>query len=149
MYHEFVFTPLWAVPPLIAMILNVRVARAMHARNKRDLLFAALIVPAEVYMWIRLGHFVRSWTKFASRSQTDNWALQAKAESGSGSLVYLAPFAVAIATLGTAVAVWAQLPTGPQSTVLLVGWTFLGVITILQTAWMSVKTLRRFKGFTA
>jgi hypothetical protein len=148
MYQAFVFSPLWTVPPLVATILNVRIARAMHNRNRRDLLFAALIVPAEIYMWVRLGHFARSWAKFASSSQADNWTLQARAESGSGGHMYLAPLVIVLGVLATGVAVWAQLPDGAQSTVLLVGWTVLGVITIVQTAVMTAKALRRFKGFS-
>lgn len=149
MLNAFIFVILWLVPSIIATLLNLRTANAMHNANKRDYLFALLFVPAELYMWVRLGHFARSWTKFASSSQTDNWALQAKAESGGGGHAHLLPFGLLVLTLITSVAIWAQLPTGIQSNVLLVGWTVLGIITILQTAWMSTKLLRRYKGFKA
>jgi hypothetical protein len=100
-------------------------------------------------MWVRLGHFARSWTKFFTSSQSDNWALQAKAESGGGGPTHLTPIGVVIVVLATSVALWAQLPTSAQSEVLLVGWTVLGLITILQTSWMTLKVLKRYKGFKA
>ncbi len=57
---------------------------SMKDRNWKDIAFAATGLPAELYMWLRAGHFLRAWTKFLSRVQTDNWAEQAKAERGSG-----------------------------------------------------------------
>lgn len=149
MLHAFVFAVLWIVPTVMATLLNLRTAHAMHNANRRDYLFAALFIPSELYMWVRLGHFARSWTKFASSSQTDNWALQAKAESGGGGLAHFAPIAVVMVILAGAVAIWAQLPTGIQSDVLLVGWTFLGILTVFQTVGMALKLLKRHKGFKA
>lgn len=149
MLNAFVFVILWIVPTVMATLLNLRTAHAMHNANKRDYLFAALFFPAEFYMWVRLGHFSRSWAKFASSSQTDNWALQAKAERGGGGYAHFIPLAVVAVVLSGAVAIWAQLPTRMQSDVLLGGWTVLGIITVLQTAWMALKLLKRHKGFKA
>ena len=149
MLNAFVFVILWIVPTVVATLLNLRTAHSMQNRQRRDYLFAALFFPAEFYMWIRLGHFARSWTKFASSSQTDNWALQAKAESGGGGTAHLAPIAVVLITLAGSVAIWAQLPTQLQSDVLYGGWMVLGIITVLQTAWMALKLLKRHKGFQA
>ena len=61
----FVFSPIWLIPPVVAVLLNLRIALAMQSRTWRDIVFALAIVPAEIYMWIRIGHFVRAWTKFA------------------------------------------------------------------------------------
>ncbi|MFW6775274.1 glycosyltransferase family 2 protein [Nocardioides sp. CPCC 205120] len=144
----FVFSPWWVIPPMAAILLNFRVARSMHYANRRDYLFALLLAPAEVYMWIRIGHFLRAWTKFASRAQTDNWAAQAKAERGSGQ-AYLAPLAVLAVIVAVMAAIWLQLPIDAKSDVLSFGWPILGIITILQTAWMSTKLLRRYKGYKA
>ena len=104
-----------------------------------------LFFPAELYMWIRMGHFVSAWTKFFAQ-QTDNWAAQANAERGKGS-AYLYPFLSLIVFLITVSAIWLQLPLGLQSNLLEVGYPILGVITIVQTAWMSLKALRRYRGF--
>ncbi len=150
LFHAFEFSPLWLIPPAVSVLLNLRVAHAMAYRNNRDYWFALLVFPAELYMWIRLGHFARSWTKFFSRSDTDNWALQARAESGGGGSLlpaHVVPPLIMVTLLGIAIAVWEQLPTGAKSDVLLVGWTVLGVVTILQTAWLLTRVLRRHRGY--
>ncbi|GAB2885514.1 glycosyltransferase family 2 protein [Nocardioides pacificus] len=144
----FVFSPWWLIPPAAATLLNLRVARSMYYRNRRDYLFAVLVFPAEIYMWVRLGHFTRSWLKFFSRQQTDNWAAQAKAERGSGNS-YLYPAAAFLVVLCALAAIWLQLPLSLQSDVLSVGWPILGVITVLQTAWMLIKAMRRYRGYQA
>uniref|UniRef100_A0A942SYE2 Glycosyltransferase family 2 protein n=1 Tax=Neobacillus citreus TaxID=2833578 RepID=A0A942SYE2_9BACI len=142
----FVFSPVWLVPPLLATLLNLRVAASMKNRTWRDVLFALLVVPAEVYMWIRLGHFLRAWTKFASKKQTDNWAEQAKAERGSGN-AYLAPVAIVVLLMAAAVFGWFQLDVVAQSTILWFGWPVLAVATALQTLGMLGKVLRRQFGY--
>ncbi|GAA3333556.1 glycosyltransferase family 2 protein [Curtobacterium albidum] len=144
--HAFVFSPLWLVPPVVAVALNLRVVASMKHRTWRDVLFAALIAPAEVYMWIRLGHFLRAWTRFASKKQTDNWAEQAKAERGSGN-AHLAPVAIVLLVMAAAVYGWLQLDVVAQSTILWFGWPVLAVITAMQTLGMVGKLLRRQFGY--
>lgn len=146
--HAFVFSPWWVIPPLAAVWLNFRVARSMEFVNRRDYLFALLIVPAESYMVIRMGHFIRAWLKFFSRQQTDNWAAQAKAERGKG-VAWLYPYAAFVVVFAAAAAVWLQLSISLRSDILAVCWPILGVITVLQTAWMILKSMRRYRGFKA
>lgn len=146
--NAFVFSPWWLLPPAIAILLNFRVAKSMYYGNRRDYLFALLLAPAEVYMWIRIGHFLRAWTKFASRAQTDNWAAQARAERGAGQS-YLAPLAVLLVIVAVMSAIWLQLPIDTKSDLLALGWPILGIVTVLQTGWMMTKVLRRYKGFQA
>ena len=74
--------PLWLIPPAVAVLLNVRLA---HGDEEPELASTSSSPPwpaAELYMWLRMGHFVRAWAKFLSRVKTDNWAEQAKAEKG-------------------------------------------------------------------
>lgn len=147
--HAFVFSPWWLIPPLAAVWLNFRVARSMEFANRRDYLFAVLVIPAEAYMIIRMGHFIRAWLKFFSRQQTDNWAAQAKAERGKG-IAWLYPFLAFGAVFAVAAVVWTMLLSIPlRSDILAVCWPILGVITVLQTAWMIIKAMRRYRGFKA
>ena len=150
LFDAFVFSPLWLIPPLAAVWLNFRVAHSMAFRNKRDYLFVLLIFPAELYMFTRMGHFVRAWWKFFTNQQSDNWAAQAKAERGKGS-AWMYPFAIAGAIYAALVAGWEFGPWSVdlKSDVLYVGWRVLGVLTILQTAWMIIKASKRYKGFKA
>ena len=144
----FVFSPVWLVPPVVAAALNVRIAMSMQGRTRRDILFAALIFPAEMYMWVRIGHFLRAWTKFASKKQVDNWAAQAKAERGAGN-AYLTPLLLTVAVMIALAAVWVQLSIVVQSTVLWVAWPLLGTIAVLQTLGMFGKLVRRHHGYQA
>ncbi len=122
----------------------------MAFRNKRDYLFVLLVFPAEIYMMIRMGHFVRAWLKFFSKQQTDNWAAQAKAERGKG-VAWIYPFVFAAVLLAGLYAGWVYGPldVDQKSDVLAFGWPILGVITVLQTAWMIIKASRRYRGFKA
>jgi biofilm PGA synthesis N-glycosyltransferase PgaC len=131
---------------VIAILLNLRIALSMRNRDWKDFVFAATIVPAEVYMWVRLGHFFRAWSKFLSRKQTDNWAAQAKAERGSGN-GYLAPVILAVLIMIALVVGWFLLPVVAQSSILWVGWPILGTITALQTVSMFFKLIRRHRGY--
>ena len=142
----FVFSPIWLVPPLAAVLLNLRIALSMKKRRGRDLAFALLIFPAEIYMWIRLGHFLRAWTKFLSRKQTDNWAAQAKAERGSGN-GFLVPLLVLALIFAVLVLTWFQLSVMVQSTILWIGWPILGIITAIQTLTMITKLMQRHRGY--
>ena len=142
----FVFSPLWLIPPVVAILLNIRIAMSIKDKTWKDMLFAASGIGAEVYMWLKAGHFVRAWTKFLSRVQTDNWAEQAKAERGSGNshLVPLVVLAVSFVVLGWT---WFQLPVLIQSSILWLGWPVLYVVTIAQTVVMAAKLFRRQRGY--
>ncbi|MBM7509354.1 glycosyltransferase family 2 protein [Nocardioides sp. 31GB23] len=146
----FVFSPLWLIPPVAAVWLNFRVAHSMQFRNRRDYLFVLLVFPAELYMMTRMGHFVRAWLKFFSKQQTDNWAAQAKAERGKG-VAWTYPFlVVGVLLVGLFVGwVYGPLDIDQKSDVLAIGWPVLGIITVLQTAWMIIKASRRYRGFKA
>jgi cellulose synthase/poly-beta-1,6-N-acetylglucosamine synthase-like glycosyltransferase len=132
--HALVFRAWWLIPPVTAIVLNY--------------LFALPLWPAEFYMWIRMGHFVRAWLKFFGSQQTDNWAAQAKAERGKGTS-FLYPYLALAIGYAAFMAIWVQLPVPLRSDLLSVGWPVLGVITVLQTAWMAIKVLRRYRGFKA
>ncbi len=142
----FVFSPLWLIPPVIAMLLNLRIARTMKNCNRTDILFAILFLPAELFMWIRISHFVRSWTRFLSRKKVDNWAMQAKAERGGG-LGHWTPMVVLIAVAIALAVIWVMVGPIVQSSILWIGWPIVGVVTVLQTLLMFSKLVRRQHGF--
>jgi cellulose synthase/poly-beta-1,6-N-acetylglucosamine synthase-like glycosyltransferase len=144
--NAFIFSAFWLIPIAMAMLLNLRMALSMKNRDRHDVLFAALIVPAELYMWIRIGHFLRSWTRFLSRKKVDNWAMQAKAERGAG-IGHWTPMFIAIGVVAAVAISWQLIPITLQSGILAVGWPVLGVITVLQTLSMFMRLLRRQHGF--
>ncbi len=144
--HAYVFYPVWLIPPLVAVILNLRIALSIQGKTGKDIAFALLALPAEIYLWLRMGHFVRAWSKFFTSTQTDNWAAQARAERGSGS-AYLMPAAVFLVVVAGMIYAWLQLPVGLQSGILSVGWPVLYITTMVQTTFMLRKTLRGHRGF--
>jgi len=144
--NAFVFSPIWLVPIAMAVFLNLRMAMTMASRTRKDILFALLIVPAEVYMWIRLSHFARAWTRFLSKKKVDNWAMQAKAEKGGG-LGHWTPYIVAVAIAVALAVIWMMLGPVVQSTILWIGWPIVGVVTVLQTLMMFTKLFRRQHGY--
>jgi hypothetical protein len=145
--HAFVFNPVWLIPPAVATLLNLRIAAAMHDKTAVDILYALLIAPAELYMWIRMGHFVSAWVQFLARVEKDNWAAQAAAERGRGS-AYVMPALCAGATFAVLIFAWTQQSSGVQSAILSVGWPVLYLVTVLQTMFMVKKLVRRQRGFT-
>ncbi len=121
----FVFSPVWLIPIGVAVMLNLRMAMTMQSRTRKDILFALLIAPAEIYMWIRLSHFARAWARFLSKKKVDNWAMQAKAEKGGGSGHWV-PLLVGIAVVVAIAVIWMMLGPVVQSTILWVGWPIVG-----------------------
>ncbi|MGN6218412.1 MAG: glycosyltransferase, partial [Microbacterium sp.] len=142
----FVFSPWWLLPPAVAIALNTRMALTMGNRNARDILFAVTLVPAEIYMWLRLSYFARSWTRFLSRKKVDNWAMQAKAERGAG-IGHWTPLIVVVAVVIATAVIWSMLGPMVQSTILWIGWPIVGVVTVLQTLSMFFKLIRRQHGY--
>jgi poly-beta-1,6-N-acetyl-D-glucosamine synthase len=145
--HAFVFNPIWLIPPAIAMLLNLRLALAMKDKSASDILYAALAIPAELYMWIRMGHFVSAWAQFLAKTDQDNWAAQANAEKGKGS-AYVMPLVVLLAIIGGGIYAWSQQSIGVQSAILSLGWPILYIATIAQTVFMLRKLVRRHRGFS-
>ncbi|KNC18694.1 glycosyl transferase [Arthrobacter sp. RIT-PI-e] len=142
----WVFYPVWLIPPVVAVILNLRIALTIENKSARDIAFALLVAPAELYLWLRMGHFLRAWTKFFTNAQTDNWAAQARAERGAGS-AYLMPLVVLAVVAAGLVFTWLRLPVDIQSGILAVGWPILYITTMVQTTFMLRKTLRSHRGY--
>lgn len=145
--HAFVFNPVWLVPPAVATLLNVRLALAMKSKTAMDVAYAGLALPAELYMWIRMGHFLSAWTQFFAKVEKDNWASQAMAEKGKGSTAWLWPLFAFCVFLGVSTWQWNSWDTSTQVIFLAFGWPILYLVTITQTMFMLRKLLRRHRGF--
>lgn len=142
----FVFDPIWLIPPAVALLLSIRVAFSMKNRTWRDLVYGFFFFPSELYLWVRIGHFVRAWSQFARRKQVDTWAEQAKAERGSGN-AWVGPYLIYIAGFLALGFIWTQFSNEVKLSILDVGWPILGVVTIIQTFSMFVTLVRPHRGF--
>lgn len=143
----FTFSPWWLIPPVLAIALNVKIALTMHNRKASDVIFALLFLPAEIYLWVRMGHFVRAWVQFFSAKDQDNWTAQSNAESGKGKNVYLYPLFAALVILATIVVIWFTIPLAIQTTILYIAWHFQVIVTVLLCLSMLRQLLKRNKGF--
>lgn len=145
--HAFVFNPVWLIPPAVAVLLNMRLMLTMKHRSALDICCALLVFPAEMYMWIRIGHFLTAWTNFFARVEKDNWAAQAAAERGRGS-AHVFPLLLVSAVFLALIYAWGQQAVNVQSAILSIGWPLLYLVTVVQTMFMGRKLLRRHRGFT-
>jgi poly-beta-1,6-N-acetyl-D-glucosamine synthase len=71
---------IWLVPPVLAVLLNVKHARKVPGRTKVDLLLAASLVAVEFYLWFRVLVWAVSWATVIAGIRRDGWARQYKAE---------------------------------------------------------------------
>lgn len=143
----FVFHPIWLVPPVAAWLLNIRLTATMKEVSTSDRIFSWSFVLAEVYMFIRMTHFIASWYQSFSNMERDNWSAQASAESGKGSSGVVWPFAAVIITGAVAYFSWNAMDVVVQSVILGIGWPILAVISALLTLTMLTKLLRRQLGY--
>lgn len=141
----FVWNWVWITPVAVSVMLNLRITASMHDRSAVDFAYA-LLIPAETYLLLRIGHFLVSAFKFWSRSAMDTWAAQAKAESGHG-VEWLTPFLVIASVMCVSALMWAQSGREIQTAVVVVGWPLLALITVGQTAVMVRKLVRRHRGY--
>lgn len=147
--HQFAFAPWWMIPPVVSVLLTIRIAVSMKDWRAKDVLYALAFVPGEAYMLLRGFQFAKAWIQVIARTERDNWAAQAKAEAGHGGGRGILAALAGIALVGAAVVWgWLQLATTWQSGLLTLGWTALAVVTILQTLAMLRKLFRRHRGFT-
>ncbi|MBW4041199.1 MAG: glycosyltransferase family 2 protein [Acidobacteria bacterium] len=148
--NAFQFAWWWSVPPVVSVLLNLRIATSMKGWTGRDVVYALLFVPGEVYMLMRGVHFVKAWAQVITRTERDNWAAQANAENGNGAGAG-ASWLLGVLGAGTAAAAtawgWIQLDVAWRSGLLTLGWTVLAVLTIVQTIAMLRKFVRRQRGF--
>jgi cellulose synthase/poly-beta-1,6-N-acetylglucosamine synthase-like glycosyltransferase len=80
------FSLLWLLFPAITITLSVKSALRIPYRDWRDIALAALVVPQEVFTWLRVGWFASSWWRVlvarVTHRRPDYWALQYSAERG-------------------------------------------------------------------
>ena len=139
----------WLIPPVVSMLLTLRIATAIKGHTWQDVAYALLFVPGEVYMAIRGVHFIQAWAQILGHQEHDNWAAQANAENGKGAsgkwVLVAVGILAALAALGFG---WMHLPAVWQTGILGIGWIALAFLTIVQTIVMLGKLFRGHRGFS-
>ena len=149
MVHQYVWNWLWAIPPGVAAILNLKLAWKVPNRTAADLLCAVLLVPVEIYLIMRVCCATASWANVLAGIKRDGWAQQAKAEQGGssgGAGKVLGAILGGVIVVGAIVYGWIHAPLFVQREILTVGWAGLAIITALQTLFMVFRILRPSRG---
>jgi hypothetical protein len=151
MVHQYVWNWLWAIPPGVAALLNLKLAWRVPNRSAGDLVSAVLLVPVEFYLIMRVACATASWANVLAGIKRDGWAQQARAEQGSsggggGASKVLGTILLVAVIVGGTVYGWTHSPLFVQRDILTVGWAGLAIITALQTLMMVLRILRPTRG---
>jgi biofilm PGA synthesis N-glycosyltransferase PgaC len=80
----FKLQPLWLIMPFIFVANDLKAANRIPHRDWKDMVMAGLLIPQELFCWMRAAWFVSSWFEvFVSKitgKRKDRWALQYAAE---------------------------------------------------------------------
>lgn len=139
----------WLAPTAVAMLLNLRTAWRIPGRKPTDLLFAASLIPMELFLWLQIRCTAIAWYHVLLGRKRDGWAAQAKAEAGlGGGPGKIVGFLVAAVAAAAAIAYgWTVLDPDWQRLALTYGWSCLAVVTICQTIGMAWRLIRPTRGF--
>jgi cellulose synthase/poly-beta-1,6-N-acetylglucosamine synthase-like glycosyltransferase len=78
--HSLVFQWWWFIPTAVFILNDTKQSLRIPHRDKTDVLLAAVLVPQEIFAWLRAGWFFVAWMNVLRGKQTDRWVLQARAE---------------------------------------------------------------------
>ncbi|MGG0644208.1 glycosyltransferase family 2 protein [Sporosarcina gallistercoris] len=79
---QFTWSWIWLTPVVLASILNTILALKTPMHRPIDVLFAALLISPELYLWVNLITFTNVWLGKLSANKKDGWAVQYSAERG-------------------------------------------------------------------
>jgi poly-beta-1,6-N-acetyl-D-glucosamine synthase len=149
MVHQFVWSWIWAIPPAVGVLLNLRQSMAVPNRTAADVITAASLIPVELYLMFRVACASASWVTVLSGIKQDGWARQARAEAGQGNANGAAKMLgvlllVALVSAG-AVFGWLHASLWFQRVSLTTGWYVLATATAVQTLGMLWRIVRRNK----
>jgi cellulose synthase/poly-beta-1,6-N-acetylglucosamine synthase-like glycosyltransferase len=151
--HQFTWSPIWLLPILVGIGLNLKVAWRVPDRTPADLLYAILVIPAELWLFSRMWSTLVSWLNIWFGARRDGWAAQAAAESGKGGGGEIIAKAIAWVFVGglliaTGTWFWVEKASvALQETVLTTGWSVVSVITLLLTGFALIKLLKPTRGY--
>jgi hypothetical protein len=130
------------------VLLNLRQALIAPNRTPADVISSALLIPVELYLIFRVACATASWVTVLSGIKRDAWASQARAEAGlgnSGTAKFLGVLLLAVLVSIGAVYGWLNASIWFQRVSLTTGWYILATATVVQTAGMLWRLIRRNK----
>lgn len=80
----FALQPLWLILPFVFVANDLKAANRIPHRDWKDMLLAGLLIPQEIFCWMRAGWFLAAWTEVLKAKITgnrkDRWKMQYQAE---------------------------------------------------------------------
>jgi biofilm PGA synthesis N-glycosyltransferase PgaC len=135
----------WVVPPLVAVLVNLRIVAGMPDRTAADVLYALLFVPHELYRTVLSLFHVVTLAHERRGCVRDHGADQAAAECGQHvRVIRIRPSALITAgcAAGVALPAWLALPAALREGAIAGAW----VLFVLLVAGQSVTGLRMLAG---
>ncbi|SRR6266568_3845449 len=78
---------LWLLLPVLFIVSDTAQAYLIPHRDRKDIIVAALLVPQEIFAWMRAGWFLAAWyevlTGKLTRRRKDRWSMQYAAEGSN------------------------------------------------------------------
>ena len=154
--NAFVFNPLWVVPLALAMVLNALIALRMHNRSTGLVVRAGTYVLPEIHVWRTLGVWLMSLPRGAralvagGRADLSDWEKQANAETDNrrgGYATWVTFYSSILLPMAAIMATCFMLP-GLTSTILSVGWSIVGWMSVVSSAFMAIKIMRILKNYS-
>jgi biofilm PGA synthesis N-glycosyltransferase PgaC len=78
------FTAIWLLPTIVFIANDTRQSLLIPHRDKWDVLMALVLIPQELFAWLRAGWFLASWWQTLRGQNRDRWARQYIAEAARG-----------------------------------------------------------------
>ncbi|WP_235864102.1 glycosyltransferase family 2 protein [Sutcliffiella halmapala] len=149
---QYSWSWIWITPVILASILNVMLAAKTPMHRPIDVILAAILISPEIYLWVNLRTFCQVWLDKLSVNKKDGWANQYNAESGKTRsklglgilLICLSITTLSIITVYLRDYFTSPVVQGAVFPYLMIGWTILTYLTILQSIQMvyQIWTLR-------
>ncbi|MFT8318524.1 MAG: glycosyltransferase family 2 protein [Sporolactobacillus sp.] len=104
--NQYQWTWIWAIPPVVASVLNTVLALKTYRIRTIDVITSALLISPEIYLWVNLFIWMRAWMRHFSVKEFDGWGNQYAAEKGlthskiSYAFLFLAAFFGSVVYLG-------------------------------------------------
>lgn len=80
----FALQPLWLILPFVFVANDLKAANRIPHRDWKDMLLAGLLIPQEIFCWMRAGWFCKAWFDViigrVTGKRKDRWAMQYSAE---------------------------------------------------------------------
>ncbi|MCA9334911.1 glycosyltransferase family 2 protein, partial [Candidatus Saccharibacteria bacterium] len=148
--NQFIFSPLWFIPIVLAIIQSILVATKVPNPTFREIVRSIMFIPGEIYYTRILAVWLDSALMAIANVQRDGWANQHKAEAAVRRSAF-SSWLLIITTIATpTVAIFMAnrfLPVDVISNILTTMWYTVTILTVGSTVSMAYFILRIIRNY--